>query len=32
MAQLVKDSELSLLWHKLDPWSENFCMLRVQPK
>lgn len=21
-----------LLWHKLDPWSQNFCMPGVWPK
>ena len=32
MAQQVKDTVLSLLWHKFDPWPGNFCMLRVRPK
>ena len=38
VAQCVKDSVLSLqrlrslLWHKFDPWPQNFCIRWVQPK
>ena len=28
----VKDSALSLLWLGFNPWSTNFCMLRVRSK
>ena len=26
VAQQVKDLVLSLLWHRVDSWSKNFCM------
>ena len=29
---VIKNSALSLLWLRLDPWSGNFCMLWAQPK
>ena len=29
---MVKDSALSLLWLRFDPWLGNFCMPRDQPK
>ena len=32
MMQWVKDSALSLQWHSLDPWLENFHMPQAQPK
>ena len=32
MAYGVKDTALSLLGHRLDPWPRNFCMPWVQPK
>ena len=28
----VKDSALSLLWLRFDPWPGNFRMLRERPK
>ena len=28
----VRDSMLSLLWLRFDPWPGNFCMPRMQPK
>ena len=32
MAQRVKDLELSLLWHRFNPWPGNFCMSQVSQK
>ena len=38
MVHLVKELALSLLWlrlllwHRFDPWTQNFCMPRAQPK
>ena len=29
---MVKDSVLSLLWLRFDPWPGNFHMLKVWPK
>ena len=31
VAQQVEEPVLSLLWCRLDPWPENFCMPPVQP-
>ena len=28
----VKDAVLSLLWHRFDPWPQNFSMIWGQPK
>ena len=28
----IKDSALSLLWHKFDPWPRDFLMPRAQPR
>ena len=32
MAQWVKDTALSLLWRRFDPWLRNFCIPLVQPQ
>lgn len=32
MIQWVKDLMLLLLWHKVDSWHGNFCVLWVWPK
>ena len=29
---VVKDSVLSLLWHRFDPWPGNFCILQTKTK
>ena len=29
---VVKDSALSLLWFKFNPWPRNFCMLSAAKK
>ena len=31
MVQLIKDSVLSLLWRRSDPWPEGFHMPQAQP-
>ena len=32
VVQQVKDLALSLLWHWVDPWPQNFCMPQAQQK
>ena len=32
MAQWVKSSVLSLLWHGFNPWARNVCTFWARPK